>query len=135
MKNLRWGLSWGIAFACVLSLYAVGLATVRGTAPFDRVGISLGVAVAVYFGIGLVAGATAGLLRPYGRTRVGAICVGVVTGLPIGVGIQFVLSGPHRAWPRGALLFAVCYGAGMGGVAGLWAWNRQSRNRSEPDGT
>jgi len=124
MANLRWGIGWGLAIATLFSVYVAALDATRGSAPFDRLGVSLGAVVALYMCGGFVSGAIVGALRPFGATRGGAILVGIIATLPVSAGALFVLNDMAS---KGSAIVIVGYAVLMGSFMGNWVWKRRSR--------
>jgi predicted membrane protein len=94
------------------------LALVRGASPFAAAGTSLGAILCAYFAAGLVAGALFGILRPLGRTGVGAAALGIVVAFPVLSAVGLALEDPAR-WLTRVPLIAFIGSATVGPVAGL----------------
>lgn len=92
-RNVVWGIRGGVAFAGIYSLWVVGLYLFRGSAPFENQGTTLLEVLAAYWFGGAVAGGLVGLLRPLVRWRLGAALVGIVAGIPVGLGIVYAIMG------------------------------------------
>jgi hypothetical protein len=94
LRNLRWGAGWGLSLASLFSLYVFALSIIRGSAPFDRHGISPAEVIQAYLVGGVVAGALIGLLRPLTRWGWGAALLGLIASIPIVGLIGLALHGP-----------------------------------------
>lgn len=123
--HVRWGMKWGLAFAVALALYVAILYAVAGSGPFDRVGFSPGLTIAVYVMASLTAGLVVGLLRPLTSSREGSMAVGVVAALPGSFALNLGFFGPVSRWSVGDW-FQLVLGAVMFGAALGYIWHRPS---------
>ena len=88
----------GLAFACLYSLYVCGLYLLDGSAPFARLGTTLGIVIGTYFFGGISAGVVVGLLKPIARWRAGAIVVGIIAAFFVFFGILVASDGLPSRW-------------------------------------
>jgi hypothetical protein len=128
MKNVRWGIKWGLVFASVLSGYVLLLYVLRGAVAFDRVGTSVWGVVLFYFSAGIVAGGLVGILRPIATSRLNYVLVATIGTIPVITGAIVAVHGlSFKRWPGGLLFGILAYSVFMGVVMGSWAWNRRQR--------
>jgi hypothetical protein len=122
LKNLRWGVLSGIAFATLTSLWVGGLAILRGSVRFETYGLTIWQIMAVYFAGGVAGGAVVGLLRPVTKYRLGAALVGLVAAVPLAFAVEIALQGSPSHWGDlewGFIKFFACV---MGPAGGLIRW-------------
>jgi len=129
-RSVRSAVGWGLRYAAAFSL----LATLIGAAQSVRAGNSfaetlslLGLIVLAYFGGALVAGVVVGTLLPVGRTRIGAMVLGFVGGLPAygAVGMAVVPLGSW--WPDLVYVTMLC-AVTVGPPVGYLIWRDESRS-------
>lgn len=120
-QDIQWGLSWGAALASLFALYVIVLFLLRGSEPFDGLGVSLSAVLSVYFFGGLAGGAVVGLLRPMATSCFASMAIGILVAAPIASGIVFSLAGPPSHWGDSHIFAAVfmtlLYGIGGGYIA------------------
>jgi hypothetical protein len=97
-RNVSWGASRGVVIAGMYCLWVSFLYVLRGTEPFERLGVTFGSVVATYLAIGASAGAIVGLLRPLAARGVGAYLVGLAAGFPVALGIVITSEGLPKSW-------------------------------------
>ena len=96
-KNVKWGVSWGLGAAIVLTLLAAPFSFFRwlsvsavaapGSLSFLRI-------VAMYLFSAIMGGTLLGLLKPLLSWWIGRRIVGVVVGIPLAFGIRLMVHGP-----------------------------------------
>ena len=119
ISRLMIGAKYGFIFACLYGIYAVGLYTVRGPAPFAHDGTTLGATLAAYFAGGIVAGGVVGALQPLTRIRTGAILVYSIAAFLVFVSIAIAADGIHNiSW------FGCALGGVLFGTIGAFAWRK-----------
>ncbi len=117
-QNVRWGLANGALFAAVVSALVILLTLTRGELTASHVWL----VVAAYFASGMSAGLVVGLLREWTRRRVGAVLVGVVAAVPVGVALQLTYDTTTRqsfSW-----LMLVEFAIIAGPLGGFIRWNQ-----------
>jgi drug/metabolite transporter (DMT)-like permease len=112
-RNVRWGMTWGLAMAAGFSLYVIVLTVLRGSPRFDAYGMTTWTIIVTYFGAGIVAGSAIGFLRPLTRWWWGAILTGAIGGMCVYGAISYAMDG------RVDLVFALVIGIPVGGTLGL----------------
>jgi hypothetical protein len=124
-KDIRWGAGWGLfggfmymGFAAVV---VYGLKGGFETAPAGVTPLKL---FGLYPFAGLTAGLVGGLLRPYTKSRRGAMAVGMVAAVPLTIGAVLLTEGPVSSW-YAPEWFGVIGGAILlGGMGGYILWNQ-----------
>lgn len=131
-RNLRWGITWGIAMACIYSLYVVVVFLFRGAEPFEANDVTLPTLVFLYFLGGVGGGGLLGLLRPLARNRLAAVFIGMIVAIPFFLGVALADEGLPSQW-SGETIFAVS-GASLtlGGICGYIAWGWRDGTRKSP---
>ncbi len=127
------GMGLGLVFAAIYSLLAALLYLVRGGHAFAALGLSLWKAILLYAVGGILTGGITGLLKPFARTLVGAIFIGIAAALPASFIIMSVVGseGPIRVIVLAAITFAVIFGT-FGGYQ-FWSSSRdKASTKSEP---
>jgi riboflavin transporter FmnP len=114
IANVRWGVLRGLWAATAFSVFVIAEYLLLGSAPFTNIGTSLHVVLAIYFCGGITAGAIVGALRPFTRTRPGAIAVGILAAFVVGTGIIWTKSGSPNHWApvdwASVIICSVIYG-------------------------
>jgi len=111
LRNIRWGVQWGLIFAAAYVVWAVVLLAGSGTTTFEKNGTTFPAVVALYVLGGLICGAIVGALRPLTRWKAGAAIVGIAAATPLYIAVEIMLAGPHYLI------------AGPGGIAGtIFGW-------------
>lgn len=124
--NVRTGTLIGFVIASLYSLYAVILYAIRGAAPFEANGVSLGGIVAAYYGAGVAGGAIVGALSPLLRWRLGATIVGIVAGFVVFLGIGLATEGHISRWTGRTWETAIVLGTLFGVICSNIIWRRPS---------
>src|SRR5438045_2937313 len=128
LRNLRWGIGWGVVMAVGFSLFALLQYLLRGEQVFARLGLTFVDLIKSYLGAGVVCGTVIGFLRPITRWRWGGMLVGVLlTG--IGYGAIFIsFDGSPQRWPthNWVVLGIVAI------VFGIYTGNREWEEYVEP---
>jgi hypothetical protein len=114
----------GLVFACFYSLYVCGLYLLEGSAPFTRLGTTLGVVIGTYFFGGISGGVAVGVLKPLARWRVGAILVGIVAAFFVFFGIAVASDGLPSRWGRDQWITLTVLPILFGTFAGNNFWKR-----------
>ena len=105
------GIVIGLVFAVVYSVVASVIFLVAGDQPEELLAV-----VASYFGGGVVAGAIIGWLRPYSRTHVGSIVVGIIGAFPVFLG--FAVADEGLPLNLGDLATVAAVAVTLGGILG-----------------
>ena len=110
------GLVGGLLMATYYTALTILIVALRGTAPYDALGVSVGRALAAYW-LGGVAGAAAwGLFLPLASTRLGAVVLGIIAAFPASLAIEMAGgTGEAIDWPTVAFL-TVTFGSVCGFV-------------------
>lgn len=97
-RDVKSGLLGGLGVSAVYCVWVLGVYALRGSAPFDRNGVTLPGVLVTYLTVGLLAGAVVGVLRPISRRPIGAYVVGFVAAFPIAAGIAVLVEGLPARW-------------------------------------
>src|SRR5689334_9034589 len=96
--DLRWGLKGAFSFAAVYCGWVIIVFLVRGTGPFDHLGVTfLGVEL-MYVATAAIGGVLVGALRPLTASTAGAYFVGILAGVILITGTTILLSGMPWRW-------------------------------------
>lgn len=117
IRDVFWGIGWGLAFAVFFSLVAVAMTVLSGGETIERQGVSLAASIGVYFLGGITGGTFLGLLRPLTKRRIGSAVVGFLVMIPANFVLWLVIAGPVHTWGK-AEWIALVLGALMLGVPG-----------------
>ena len=124
LRNLRWGVLYGLAYAAVASVWVAVIALARHETYFAQYGLALAQLIALYALAGVAGGIVVGLLRPLTGHPIGAAAVGVIAGIPAMLVFFIALSDDPRPltnidWRGGVLLSTL-----IGGPTGYLRWRR-----------
>ena len=97
-ERARSGALLGAGMATFGALYVLGLYLVRGEAPFERHGATVGATVLGYYGAGILAGGCLGVLWPLRRSRDGAAVLGGIGGFLAYSAVSVMRAGIPLAW-------------------------------------
>jgi hypothetical protein len=114
IRDIRWGVGWGLWLATGFSVIALALAGLRGSTKYPEIGISTWGAIAIYYGLSLIGGSAVGLLRPFTRSKLGGFAVGWFIGFLVYGSIGIIIEG---VTPLTAFV-ALILGLSVGGTAG-----------------
>jgi hypothetical protein len=114
----------GLGFACLYSLYVVGLYLIQGPEPFRRLGTTLGVVIGTYFFGGISAGVVVGVLQPVARWLPGAIGIGIVGAFFVFFGILVAADGLPWRWGSDEWTTLTVLPILFGTFAGYRFWKR-----------
>lgn len=131
-RDLRWGVTRGLAIAVAYGAWVTAVRLTKGTAPFEREGVAYPAVVAAYFGTGALAGALVGALRPLTAGRVGAYGVGLLSGLIIACGLGLLTGGAPARWDYARWLTVPIYGILAGAFVGNELWKASDARESPP---
>lgn len=98
VRNIAWGAKGGLALAAAYSAVVTCLFIIGGPSRFERLGITLGTAVACYFVSGILGGAIVGLLRPLTKRKPGAIAACIAGAVPLAVALAVTVEGMPSRW-------------------------------------
>lgn len=120
--DVLFGIICGLAMAALTSLVALAIFVLQGPGAFERLGVSLWEAIALYLLAGVVGGAIFGLLRPVANTRGGSIFVGILVAVPAFAGVGILVDDFH-------VLRALGNAALVGGIVGYGLWSARGEHR------
>jgi hypothetical protein len=121
LHNIVWGNALTAIGATLLSAYVIVLAALRGSWQFDTYGVSGTTIILSYYGAGILAGTSIGILRPLLRWWIGAAFVGAVAGM-FGYGaVAYADSGTLD------FAFALLVGSPIGAVVGVGLWHHDRK--------
>ena len=118
LANLRWGLSWSIGFIIVYSLIALAAFLLAGPPPHE----SFAHLILTYVILGILAGLTLGVLRPIGKTKTGAIILGMIIGMLVYLGGGVSVEGVRGLGNPGGVIALLIAGVVVGGLMGRKTW-------------
>lgn len=121
IRNAAEGAKWGLIMAALLSAWVLALAVVHGSLTFTASTGETYYAPAIgalYLLGGAVTGATIGTLRGLLRWRIGALVVGMLAAIPLGVAF-LIMQGRFDHWGRIETIFVGVFSAAFGGGGGL----------------
>lgn len=128
-RNMWRGMLLGLWIAAGLSLWALLMRLVVGTAPFEATTFSLTQTVLIYFAGFTTGGLLVGLLSPLRRWAIGSMLLGIVFTLPVYALFAATYAKnatvPSSWLGLGVLAVAVVVGGGLG----LWVWSNEHRGR------
>lgn len=127
--NILWGMRRGLAFAGVISAFVLVLYVANGASNFAKLGLSVPEIILIYAIGGVLTGAVVGAMRPWTKSRLGAMVTGVAAALPASLALGLALYGTPSQWHRTTLANCVIYAVIMGIVGGNVLWT-QFANRS-----
>ncbi len=123
LKDLRWGVAWGLAYAVIFCLFAAIVALANGSTYFGKYNLSLVQVSSLYLVGGLIAGALVGALRKYTDHAVGAMMVGLVAAVVVLMVFQISSDGNPARW-RMRDWNDILIGSLVGPAAALIRWKR-----------
>ena len=126
VRDVRWGIGWGLAFAAAFSLIALASFALGDPRQFARMGVTPGTTVGAYAFGGAVGGTLVGLLRPLTRWRAGSGVVGVVACLPLSLGFLLAMRGPPSHWTTSNVGAGVVTALLLGTACGTLWWEEPS---------
>jgi hypothetical protein len=118
LSNIVTGALFGFSIGMMFSVYVSLLYVVRGSAPFERLEVSVLSVVVFYLLGGIAIGSLVGLLLPLAKSRLGAVLVGSVAGTATFVFALVSIYG-FTSWSGVAALLAVTWGVLVGSSCGL----------------
>jgi len=127
LTNIRWGLGWTLGFVIAYSLIATAVFLFAGPPP----GYSFGHLLATYLMLGVIAGVALGILRPIGKSKLGAVFLGMIVGTLIYLGGGISFYGPHLLGEPGPVIALLLAGVVVGGLMGrkIWLSSRDEASR------
>ena len=93
---------------------------VRGGAQPDWFDVGIGTSIVWYLASFGFAGLVAAVLNPLGRTKWGAITLGIISTIPLALSALYLLDGTLDL--RSNIVTVVLYSIGLGGPVGFLAW-------------
>lgn len=117
-RELRAGLLYGLGFATLYCLYVIGLYLLAGSAPFEKVGVSLVGIVASYIGGGVLCGLLYATLHPLGKSFIGAMLLGIPCGIAVVFGVVVATDGLPAQWTRETWELVLVLGMVFGVICG-----------------
>jgi hypothetical protein len=126
VKNLKWGLRWGLTMAVGFTAIGVLAAIAASFDPVPRNDPSLLSFVGFYFLGGSVGGLLLGLLRPITRYKAGAMFVGTALAA-VSLGLLARIFVITDGWTRVDTVLVALYSLVTGPVATLMIWEVRAR--------
>lgn len=125
-RNLILGFRLGLLVATGLSIWVCIQRLVRGTGPFDQLGITWQGAVLTYYLAFAAGGLVVGALLHLRSLKAGSIILGVLLVFPTYLAVLLQLRSPVDPVAP-ALIQAGLLSIMVGGLVGLWSW-REDRD-------
>jgi hypothetical protein len=122
----------GVLGGCIMATLFSGMAVMAyaigdGQA-FDRLGVSLGSTLALYFAGGIVGGLLVGLLFPLTTWRWGSVVVGILAALPVYLGANLLIGLED-------VMVGIFLATIVGGAVGYQVWSPyQTSSADESEG-
>jgi hypothetical protein len=120
--HLRSTILIGLALAGLYSLYAIALVALRGQAPVNVVGTTLGRVIGSYFAGGILGGAAVGLFCPMSRHRGGATVIGILAAFAAIVAIRWSTVGALPRWSTEIWISSVVAAVLLGALTANFIW-------------
>jgi hypothetical protein len=114
MRDIRWGVSWGLWIATGFSIIVIALAGFRGSTAYPELGLTTPGIVAIYYALAVVGGSVLGLLRPLSRSKFGGFIVGSVIGTLVYGGAGLAIKGADLLMVPVALILGIAVGGTFG---------------------
>lgn len=133
LKNVRWGITWGISLAGVFSAYVCTLALIHRSVRFDAYGTTVWLVVLCYIASGVIGGLVLGILRPITTILAGAIITGIASAVPFFIAVWVASDGLPRHWKPGSVEGIVLFSVILGGGLGAWRWVKQSKRNLDSE--
>lgn len=124
LKDLRWGVAWGLAYAVIFCLFAAIVALANGSTYFGKYDLTLVQVSSLYLVGGLIAGALIGALRKYSDHAVGAMIVGFVAAVAVLMVFQISSDGNPTKWQTGDWSYIFIGSLLVGPATALIRWKR-----------
>jgi hypothetical protein len=116
--------------ACLYVAYVVILYAFRGSAPFDRAGVSLPTLIVTYLVAGVAAGGVIGALQPLTGNFFGFIFVAIVAATMTTTGFVMSANGFFSTWHEREWFQAIVSGLLLGLLGGFSFWSIRQRTNS-----
>jgi len=116
IRNVIWGVGYGLAFAALFMAWAVIARIIGGADTFGQQGTTLLTVLALYLFGGVAAGGIVGLLCPIARWRIGSVLVGIIAAEVIYGAGWIALNGPRE---KGAVVVVTLIAVFTGTLGGL----------------
>lgn len=116
------GASWGLFLGLIYCGFAGLVLLTQG---FRNVRLEI---FGIYLGGGLVGGLLVGALRPWIRSRVTAMTVGVVVMAPLGFGFLLLRNGPIANWDEAQFVALIAGSILLGSMGGKIFWDQHGNS-------
>jgi hypothetical protein len=120
--NVGAGVLFGVVMAVIYSVLAMLIFLFTGGRAFEAQGTTLDKVLLAYFAGGIFGGALGGLCWPLATWRWGSTLLGVIAGLPVGIGILMSLEGFVTGWSFDEWFAAIFTGVILGAWGGYSLW-------------
>jgi len=134
IKNLKWGLRWGLIVAVAFTGMAVLVAIATGSESDPRGGPPLLNLVGFYFLGGVVGGSLLGLVRPVTAHKIGAIAVGTFVAAVLLSLLEYLFVIKDH-WNSIDTFLVAFLSLIAGPVTTLMIWEGNSRIKKDASGT
>ena len=115
LRDIKWGIGWGLWLASGFSVIVVVLAGFRGSTDYPELGLTTPRIIALYYLLALIGGSVVGILRPFTKSKLGGFVVGSIIGTLVYGGAGFAIKDVEWQFMVPA---AVILGLAVGGTAG-----------------
>jgi hypothetical protein len=120
--HLRTTILIGLALAGLYSLYAIALVALRGQAPANVVGTTLGRVIGSYFAGGILGGAAVGVFCPMSRHRGGATVIGILAAFATIAAIRWSTVGALPRWSTEIWISSIVASVLLGALTANFIW-------------
>jgi hypothetical protein len=114
LRDIRWGVSWGLWIATGFSIIVIALAGFRGSTDYPKLGLTTPGIVAIYYALAVVGGSVLGLLRPFTRSKFGGFIVGSVIGTLVYGAAGLAIKGADLLMVPVAFILGIAIGGTFG---------------------
>jgi len=126
LRDIKWGIGWGLWLASGFSVMVVVLAGFRGSTDYPELGLTTPRIIALYYLLALVGGSVVGIFRPFAKSKLGGFAVGSLVGTLIYAGAGFAIKDVEWQF---MIPTALILGLAVGGTLGYQTVKTQKSKR------
>jgi quinol-cytochrome oxidoreductase complex cytochrome b subunit len=128
-EDIRWGFSNGMLLTTILCGFMCIMALLRRSVYYSKYGITLWTILGLYLVSGCIGGCLVGLLRPFARSRIGAMFVGSIIMIPFYTMAMMTQAGPPAHWHHADILDISLCSILLGSTLGYIWWGRAHKSK------